>query len=239
MPRQILHGAIELEKFLNARMAQIETRLSKLLFRRVIGIFPFPGAGQARKPGQRSRVEAQRLADLARRRAPSVGNDIGGHGRAAPAVALVNILDGSLALIAARQIEIDIRPFAPLFGKKTLKEQVHAHRIDRRDAQRVADRAVGRRAAALYENSLPAAELYDVPDDQKISGKPELFNQRQLTLDLLPRALVIRAVAAARALLGLPAEKRVHGFARRHGILRKFVTQIGQREIEPRGKLLG
>ena len=73
--------------------------------------------------------------------------------------------------------------------KKALEQQLHADRIDRRDAQRIADGAVGRRPAALHQNSLLAAEAHDVPDDQEIAGQLQLLDQRQLALDLLPRAL--------------------------------------------------
>ena len=68
------------------------------------------------------------------------------------AVALVDILNGTFTLVAAGQIEIDVGPFAALFGKKSFEEQFHAHGIDRRDAQRITDGAVGGRAAPLHED---------------------------------------------------------------------------------------
>ena len=83
------------------------------------------------------------------------------------AIALVNVLNGAFALVAAGQIEIDVGPLAALFGKKTLEEQLHADGIDRRDAQRITDGAVGRRATSLHQNVLLAAEADDVPDDQE------------------------------------------------------------------------
>ena len=85
--------------------------------------------------------------------ASAVGDDVGGHRRAVLAVALVDVLDDALALIAARQVDVDVRPFAALFGEKALEEQVHPDRIDGGDAERVADRAVGRRAAPLAEDA--------------------------------------------------------------------------------------
>ena len=101
-------------------------------------------------------------------------------------------MNGALALIAAREIEVDVRPFAALFGEKPLEEQIHAHRIDRGDAQRVADGAIGRRAAALHQNIFFAAEADDVPDDQEIAGEIEFFDQREFAVDLSARAFVAR-----------------------------------------------
>ena len=141
---------------------------------------------------ERFRIERQSLADFARRRAAAIGDHVRGHGRAQFPVALVDILNGAFPLIAAGQIEIDVRPFAALLGKKSLEEQVHADRIDGRNAQRVANGAVGRRTAPLHQNIFLAAEANDVPDDQKIAGQIELFDQRQLAIDLPPRAFVIR-----------------------------------------------
>ena len=128
--------------------------------------------------------KAQHFADVAHRRAAAISDDVGGHGGAQLAVALVDVLDGALALIAAGQIEIDVRPLAALFGKKALEEQFHVHRIDGRDAERIADRAVGGRSAALHQNVLAPAEVDDVPDDQEIAGQIEFFDERELAIDL-------------------------------------------------------
>ena len=40
--RQILDHAVELEKFADARMVDVETGFAELLFGGVLGIFPFP-----------------------------------------------------------------------------------------------------------------------------------------------------------------------------------------------------
>ena len=114
----------------------------------------------------------------------AIGDDVGGHGGAELAVALVDILNGFFALVAAGQIEIDVGPFAALFGKEALEEQVHADGIDGGDAERIADGAVGGRAASLHENVLLAAEADDVPDDQEIAGELELLDERQFFFDL-------------------------------------------------------
>src|SRR5207244_488066 len=134
----------------------------------IFGIVPFPRPHQAREAAQSVLIKTQRLTDLARRGATPIGNDVGSHGGAALSITLVNILDGALALIAAGQIEIDIRPFAALLGKKTLEEQTHFYGVYGRNPQRVANSAVSRRAAALHQNALLAAISNDVPHNQEI-----------------------------------------------------------------------
>ena len=56
----------------------------------------------------------------------AIGDDVGGHGGAALAVALVDVLDHFFTLVAAGQVEIDVGPLAALFGEKTFEEQFHA-----------------------------------------------------------------------------------------------------------------
>jgi len=113
--------------------------------------------------------EAQRLADLACRRARAVGDDVGGHAGAVRPVAPVDVLDDLLALVARRQIEVDVRPLAALLGQEALEEQLHLDRVDGGDRKRVADRGVGGRAPALGHNLLALAEADDVPDDEKVA----------------------------------------------------------------------
>ena len=127
---------------------------------------------------------AEDLGDLARGRAVAVGDDVRRHGRAVRAVALVDVLDDPLALVARGEVEVDVRPLAALLGEEALEEELHLHRIDGGDRQRVADGAVGGRAAPLGEDPLAQAEVDDVPDDQEVAGEVELLDQVQLLLDL-------------------------------------------------------
>ena len=147
-------------------------------------------------------------------------------------------MNGALALVAAGQIEIDVRPFAALLGKKSLEKQLHAHRIDGGNSQRVADRAVGRRTASLHQNILLAAEANNVPDDQEIAGQIQFFDHGQFAFDLLPRALVVRSVAAEHAVVRALAQKMHLRSAIRHRINRKLVAQIVQGELQARRKHL-
>ena len=97
-------------------------------------------------------VEAERLADFARGAPAAVGDDVGGHRRAVAAVLFVDVLDDTLAPIAARQIEIDVGPLAALLGEEPLEQHPVLHGVHRRDAEAVADGAVRRRSASLDEN---------------------------------------------------------------------------------------
>ena len=143
---------------------------------------------------------------------PAIGNDVRRHRRAQLAVALIHVLNGALALIAAGQVEIDVGPLAALLRQETLEEQLHADRIDRSDAERIADRAVGGRAAALHQDALLAAVAHDVPHDQEISGQFELFDQREFALDLpsgaLPQARPAPVACSGRALLAMARDRR-------------------------------
>jgi hypothetical protein len=78
------------------------------------------------------------------------------------------------------------------------------------------------------------AEAHDVPDDQEIAGQLELFDERQLALDLAAGALVIRLVAAARALIHALAQEGHLRFALGHGVAREFVAEVGQGEFQAR-----
>ena len=153
-------------------------------------------------------IEPERLAHLARGAAAAIGDDVGGHRRAVRAVVLVDVLNHALAPIAARQIEIDVRPLAALFRQKPLEQQLHPDRIDRGDAEAVAHGAVGRRPAPLHEDVLLPAEIDDVPDDEEVAGELELLDEIELARDLRARAIVIRPIAIARADLGDLAQER-------------------------------
>ena len=184
MARQILDGHVEIQEFRDQRIVGREAGFAELALGGFVRISPAPGWNQRGDAGQVGFGEAQHLADVAHGGAAAIGDDVGGHGGAELAVALVDVLDGALALIAAGQIEIDVRPLAAFFGEKALEEQFHCDRIDRGDAERIADRAVGGRAAALHQDVVAAAELDDVPDDQEIAGEVELFDERQFAIDL-------------------------------------------------------
>src|ERR1700746_3696892 len=102
------------------------------------------------------RVEGKHFADFARSGFTAIGDDVGGHGGAKSSVAFVNVLNGAFALVAAGQIEIDVRPFAAFCRKKTFEKQIHSDRINRSDSECVTDGAIRGGTAALNENVLLA-----------------------------------------------------------------------------------
>ena len=102
---------------------------------RVVGIDELELVHHLRQPVDVRLVQIERLAHLARGAAAAIGDDVGGHRRAVLAVFLVDVLDHPLPAIAARQIEIDVRPLAALLRQEALEEQLHPDRIDGRDAR--------------------------------------------------------------------------------------------------------
>src|SRR5687768_16952680 len=133
--RQVLDHLVKLKEFPDSRIIQIQTCATKLTLGGIVWIFPLPCMN---KPGESRKcffVKIQNLPDFTRRRTPAICDDIRGHGRTEFSVTRVNVLNGFFALISARQIEVDIGPLASLFGKKSLKQQLHADRIDGRDSE--------------------------------------------------------------------------------------------------------
>src|ERR1039458_3393016 len=128
MPWQILRGETQLEIFANSRMLKIEPSIAQTPVERVILVLEFPGCHCRRHSLQRLGIESQRLAHFARRHAIAIGDHVGGHGRAALSITLIDVLDHALPLVAAGQIEIDVGPLTPLLGEKSFKQQLHADR---------------------------------------------------------------------------------------------------------------
>ena len=216
MPRQILHLAPEPREQLHAiRRARSRPTDGEVARQRVGRIAELEVVHHLGEPIDLHGIEAERLAHFARRASPAIGDDVGRHRRAETAVLFVDVLDDPLAAIAARQIEIDVGPLAALLREKPLEQQIHADRIDRRDAEAVADGAVGGRPAALHEDVVLPAEVHDVPDDQEVAGEIELLDEIELARDLRAGAIVIRTVAIAGADVGHPPEERRLRLARR------------------------
>src|SRR5262245_51949365 len=114
MPRQILDLPPQLRELLIAGILRIETGLPQIARNRLVRIDELELSHQPGQPIDILLRQLQDFAELACRAAASVRNDIGGHRGAEFAVTLVDILDDTLALITARQIEIDIRPLPAL-----------------------------------------------------------------------------------------------------------------------------
>ena len=146
-------------------------------------------------------IEAEGFADFAGGGFAAVGDDVGGHGGAEFAVALVDVLDGLLAFFFGGQVEVDVGPLAAVFAEEALEEELHADGVDGGDFERVADGGVGGGAAALDEDVVALAVADDVPDDEEVAGEAEFGDEGELVIDLFTRAgeeggIVFGAVAA-------------------------------------------
>ena len=180
---------------------------------------------------------AQHLAHLARGTAPPIGDDIGRHGGPVRSVFVVHVLNDPLALRPARQVEIDVGPFTALFREKPLEQQLHADRIDRRDAEAVADSTVGRRSAPLHQDVVLPTEIHNVPDDEEVAGEVEGVDETELPGNLRTRPVVIGLIAMPGTDLDHAAEEPVLGLAMRHGIAGKPVAQIVHGKLQPLGQI--
>ena len=239
MPRQVLHAAPQIGEQPEGRMIDIAAGIGHPPAERIGRIDELELIHHLRQAIDLPGIDPQRLPHFARGAAAAIGDHVGRHRGAEPSVFLVDVLDHPLAAVAARQIEIDVGPLAALLGQEPLEQQIHPDRIDGRDAEAVAHRAVGGRAAALHEDVVVAAEVHDVPDDQKVAGEIEPLDEIELARDLRAGAIVIRPVPLARAEVGELAEKRRRGFARRNGIFRKPIAEIGHRVLQPLGQRFG
>ena len=177
MARQILHLAPEAREQADAIRLLIQADRRHVARQRIGRINELEVVHRLRKPIHLHRVEAERLPHLARRAAPTVRDDVGRHRRAEAPVFLVHVLDDLLTPIAARQIEVDVGPLPALLRQKPLEQQIHLDRIDRRDPEAVADGAVSRRPASLYEDVVLPAEIDDIPDDEEVAGELQLLDE--------------------------------------------------------------
>ena len=180
--------------------------------------------------------EIERLADLAHRAAPAVGDDVRGHRRAVFSVAPIHLLDHALAPVAARQVEVDVRPALAPLAEEALEKQLGFHRVHGGDAEAVADRGVRRAAAALHHDVFRAAEIHDVPHDEKVTREAEPPDQIKLVPELAGDAAREPSVAAARAGERFAAEEILGGCAVGQRVAGKFVAEIFERKLEPLGE---
>ena len=103
-------------------MRQVEAGIFKLAGERIVGIGVLPCADEAGQAIQSFRIEGKHFADFARGGFSAIGDHIRGHRCAEFSVTFIDILNGTFTLVAAREIQIDVRPFAAFLRKKTLKK---------------------------------------------------------------------------------------------------------------------
>ena len=113
---------------------------------------------RCRRARRRHRPDSPKhLADLADRAARAVADHGGGETGAVAAVFLVDVLDHLLAPLVL-EIDIDVGRLVARGADEALEQDVDAGRVDRGDAEAVADDRIGRRAAPLAQDAAAARE---------------------------------------------------------------------------------
>ena len=154
--------------------------------------------------------------------------------RAFAGVAAIDILHHLLTPLVL-EIHVDIGGFAAFFGHEPRKQQVVFQRIDRGNAQQVADNRIGRRPAPLTQDRRGAAarEPHHVMHRQKIISilltpdEIELFVQQGE--DAFRNAI---PVAVQRILPDEMFQPGLRVPPRRHRLVRIFVSQLIEREAD-------
>ena len=123
---------------------------------------------------------------------------------------IINILDHLFAPLVL-EVDVDVGRLVALGRDEALEQKIEVRRIDLGDPEAVADRGIGRRAAALTEDFLRAREAHDVVHGEEVRRVIERGDQLKFVCQRFTRALR-NAVRIARS-CALPGE----GFERRLG----------------------
>jgi hypothetical protein len=174
--------------------------------------------------------QAERLAHVAQRALGAVRVQRRGERGAMAAVLGIDVLHHFFAPLML-EVDVDVGRLVALLADEALEQHAHARRIDLGDAQAVAHRRVGRRAASLAQDALRARKADDVVHGEEVGLVGEVGDQRQFMLDRLAH-LVRHAVGvtAAGLVVGRLAQPGGRRFARRHDLLRVLVAQFVERE---------
>src|SRR5690606_30005458 len=113
-----------------------------------------------------ARIDAERAADVAQRRARAVADDGGGERGAVPPVFFVEVLNDLLATLEL-EVDVDVGRFVALSADEALEEHAGTRGIDLGDAQAIADRRVRGRSATLAQDAAAAREADDVGDGEE------------------------------------------------------------------------
>jgi hypothetical protein len=136
------------------------------------------------------------------------------------------------------EIDVDVGRLVALGADEALEQQVDLRRVDRGDAETVADRRVGRRAAALAQDAAAAGKAHQVLDRQEIGRVAELGDQRQLVLERRrdPLGNAVR-IAFAYTDPGQPHQLLLRRTFRAGHLVGVFVFQLIERERTALGDL--
>jgi hypothetical protein len=81
------------------------------------------------------------------------------------------------------EVDVDVGRLVALAADETLEEQVDAGRIDRGDAEAIADGRVGRRPASLTENPAGAGKPDQVVDGEEVVLIAEVGDEAEFARD--------------------------------------------------------
>ncbi len=122
VPRQTVDRLIKRDERRHPRMRRRQPGLLDLR-REVHRVREIAVGEEAREAVENIWRKVEHLADLARRAAAAIRDDVRRHGRAVFAVTAINFLDHALAPVAAGQIKIDVRPALPALAQETLEDR--------------------------------------------------------------------------------------------------------------------
>ncbi len=170
--------------------------------------------------------QPQRLADVADRAARTIVNDGGNDRGAVAAVAAIDILHH---LLTPRmfEVDVDVGRLQPFLGNEPLEQQIDLGRVDRGDAEHVADRGVRRRSPALAEDVYAARIADDVVHGEEIMRVVQLGDE----VELLAQGGAERVVDLAGEILPDAGPCQVfqmllRGLARRHRLIGILVFEL-------------
>ncbi len=129
-------------------------------------------------------TRAERLRHVAHRELRPVAHDVGDLRGVLAAVLVEHVLDDELAPVGL-EVDVDVGLLVAHRRQEPLERQLVEDRVDRRDAQQVADRGVRGRAAALAQDAEPLRVLHDVVDDQEVAGEVLHLDHVELAIDAL------------------------------------------------------
>src|SRR5690606_2939779 len=178
--REALQGAREQHTLAHAAVLRVEAHLGELLVADVGGV---PVSERGAQTIDLLERKAEDLAHLTQGALAAVADHLRDHGGAVAAITGVDLLDDLFAPLVL-EVDVDVGGLGALGAHEALEQQIAARRIDRGDAERVADGAVGGAAAALAQDLAAPGDLDDLPGAQEIRRDPELLDQRELLFDL-------------------------------------------------------
>ena len=206
---------------------RIESQLHELLWQLRCTVEPLQGLRQCIHHLER---QAECFADIAHRHAAAVADDGRSERRAVAAVFVVDVLNDLLTALML-EVNVDVRRLGALLGDEAFEEHADPRRVDRGDAQAIADGGIRGAAAALAENVLGAREAHHVLDGKEIVLVAQHGNECELFVDLLSNLRGrARGPATRGALQGQFAQVLKGGHSFGHELFGIFVVQSIERE---------